>query len=296
MNILITGATGFLGSYVTHHFLKEGHNLIILKRSYSNTIRIDSILNEITSYDIDQVSIETVFKENNIDIVIHAATNYGKTTAAHEVIESNVVFPLKLLELLTDNKGIAFINTDSFFNNNNAVNYGYLNTYSLSKKYFLELATIFCGMRKFKFINMRLEHLYGPNDDLSKFTMETIDKLLKNIDSMNLTPGKQNRDFIYVTDAVDAYSCVLGNIGSLEDSIHTFQVGSGAAVTIEKFVIMAKQLTGAKTQLNFGSIPYRDNEIMHSLADNEPLRRLGWESKIGLMDGIGLIIESIQRK
>jgi CDP-paratose synthetase len=297
MNILITGATGFLGSHISHQLLRDGHKIFILKRSFSNTDRIDTIINDITSYDIDHVPIESVFINNSIDIIIHTATKYGKANSAiNDIIESNVVFPLKLFELLADNKGTAFINTDTYFNNNNAANYSYLNSYALSKKYFLELASIFSEQKRFKFVNMRLEHLYGSNDDISKFTMEIIHKLLNNVDSINLTPGKQKRDFIYVTDAVEAFCSVLEKIDDLEDVVNNFQVGRGIGDTIEEFVTLAKQMTGASTELNFGLIPYRNNEIMESLADNKLLLSLGWESKIGLRDGIGLIIKSIQEK
>lgn len=47
--ILLTGATGFLGSHLLERFFREGHKIIILKRSFSNTWRIDHILNKIVS-------------------------------------------------------------------------------------------------------------------------------------------------------------------------------------------------------------------------------------------------------
>ena len=107
--ILITGATGFLGSHITWTLFNEGFSIIILKRSFSDIWRIREIIDKIRYYDIDKVELEIPFKENEIDCIIHTATNYGKKREKiSEIIETNVVFPLKLLEIAT------FFNTDTF--------------------------------------------------------------------------------------------------------------------------------------------------------------------------------------
>jgi len=76
--ILITGATGFLGSHITWTLFNEGFNIIILKRSFSDIWRIREIIDKIRYYDIDKVELEIPFKENEIDCIIHTATNYGR--------------------------------------------------------------------------------------------------------------------------------------------------------------------------------------------------------------------------
>ena len=76
MRILLTGATGFLGSYLLRLFVKSGYEVIALKRTTSNTYRIDSYLKKVTLYDIDKVNLEDIFKNHKIDIVINTVTKY----------------------------------------------------------------------------------------------------------------------------------------------------------------------------------------------------------------------------
>jgi nucleoside-diphosphate-sugar epimerase len=51
--ILLTGATGFLGSYLLESFISLNFNVIILKRSTSSTLRINHLLNNVTYYNVD---------------------------------------------------------------------------------------------------------------------------------------------------------------------------------------------------------------------------------------------------
>lgn len=296
MKLLITGATGFLGSYLTKSLLSKGYEIIILKRSFSNVFRIQNILHSIISYDIDKIPLETIFKEHNIDIVIHAATNYGKgNTRNSEVINANVVFPLKLLELLSEN-GKVFINTDTFFNNNNSHLYSYLNSYSTSKKYFIELAEKYIINKQLCLINATLEHLYGPYDDKSKFTMDIINKLIRNEPQIELTLGNQERDFIYVDDAVSAYNCIIENHSGFNHKVVNFQVGTGKTSTIKEFVELSKKIIGSSSELLFGRIPHREHEIYHSQADNQKLKSLGWNASIELESGIGYIVQQMNKE
>jgi nucleoside-diphosphate-sugar epimerase len=52
-NILLTGATGFLGSHLLQAFLDKSWEVSIIKRSFSNTNRIDNLLHRVSFLDID---------------------------------------------------------------------------------------------------------------------------------------------------------------------------------------------------------------------------------------------------
>ena len=96
--ILLTGAPGFLGSHLLKRLLKDNYNVIILKRSFSNTFRIADLLTDIKQYNIDLINLEDVFKENKIDTVIHCATNYGRNNESHlNILQSNLILPLTIL-------------------------------------------------------------------------------------------------------------------------------------------------------------------------------------------------------
>ena len=131
--ILLTGATGFLGSHLLEKLLESNYKIIVLKRSFSDIWRIQHLLQKVVYYDIDKVPLEKPFKENNIHIVIHTATLYGKNNEPiSDIVNTNLMFPLKLLETSLRFNLDFFINTDTFFNVNiNLPNHQ--NYYVLSK-------------------------------------------------------------------------------------------------------------------------------------------------------------------
>jgi len=291
MKILVTGATGFLGSYLVKALVKEGHEVAILKRSFSKTWRIDSVLDQIGVYDLDRCDLEQPFKEcGQFDAVIHTATCYGRNSeSVQQIFEANTVFPLKLLEMSTLYNTTTFLNTDTILHK-------YLNAYALSKNHFREVGKLFADAGKIRFINIKLEHIYGPNDDESKFITYIVNNCLKNIPELKLTRGEQKRDFIYIDDIVAAYSILL-NRATLQPKLYQeYEIGSERPVSIKQLVEYVHKLTHSRTILQFGAIPYRANEMMESCTNNKELRDLGWKPKVDLIMGIEELIRREKTK
>ena len=157
--ILLTGATGFLGAHVLNSLLnKTNDDIVILKRSFSKTNRIESELSSsrVVSYNIDQVPLESI-PWKDVSAVIHCATEYGrKGVSSSQILQSNLIFPVNIAELAMKNGVSTFINTDSYFNKEGQ-SYQYLLDYSLSKKSLNLWLSYFS--QKIKVINMVLEHI-----------------------------------------------------------------------------------------------------------------------------------------
>ncbi len=284
-NLLITGGTGFLGSNILRNIVGRGDDLIVLKRSFSNIGRIGDIIKKLVLYDLDRIDIEEVFCKHSIDKIIHCATNYGRAVSNPlEIMEANLMLPLKLLELGKKHKVKCFINTDTILDK--GVNY-----YTLSKSQFKQWLTIYAA--ESLCLNVELEHFYGPHDDDSKFVTSIVHKLLNQVEKIDLTEGKQKRSFIYIDDAVEAFVKIIDYSDSLTKGFYDFQVGSLESVEIKKFVELAKQLTiNKKTILNFGALPYRENEVMEPRLDLSKLVALGWQPRVSLSAGLAKMIEA----
>jgi len=292
--ILLTGATGFLGSHLLKTLLiKTDNDVIILKRSFSNTWRIKDVIvsKRVKTFDIDKNPIANIdFK--NIDTIIHCATEYGRSdNSCFSVLESNLMFPIKLLELAVKNNVKTFINTDSYFNKEN-MSYSYLLNYSLSKKSLNLWLKYFS--KKIQVINMILEHMYGEFDNKDKFAEKMIQEIaILGSKEIALTYGDQKRDFIYIDDVCRAYLAAISYGRNHKFRIKQFDIGTGISSSIKYFVTTIKELSDSNTKLNFGALPYREDEIMYSCADTaELMDSLGISEFCSCEKGISKIINT----
>jgi len=106
--VLLTGANGFLGSHLLEALLGQGYKVVILKRSTSNLWRIEHLLEHVKTYDVDTQSLNHAFEEQQIDCLIHLACHYGRNTdPLHLMVESNLLYGLKLLEASITHSGFT---------------------------------------------------------------------------------------------------------------------------------------------------------------------------------------------
>ena len=290
--LMLTGATGFLGSHLLRGILNEtGYDVIVLKRSISNTSRIDAELEDkrVISYNIDCIPLEEIFAKSQINIIVHAATNYGRNNEnILELVESNLILPLNLLKLGVEYGLSVFVNTDTFIDRR-------INYYSMSKSQFLDWFKTYAD--SIKCFNLRLEHVYGEYDNMEKFVSYIVRSLLEDVPCIDLTPGNQKRHFIYVGDVVSAFICVIKNMESIDSGFSIFDISTEKSITIKDFVLQAKKMTGnTRTKLNFGILPYRDGEMMDIYPDIRPLVTLGWKPVVSLENGLLMMIEKERLK
>lgn len=280
MNILLTGATGFLGSFLANAFVAAGNRVAVLKRQHSDLERLNSVAASLTYYNLEQDGLSAAFADMRIDAVVHAATCYGrKGESPVEMFTANTVWPLQLLEAAVKARTPLFVNTDTSLDRS-------LNAYALSKKQFRDWGFLIAGEGNICFLNLLLEHFYGPGDDESKFITQVIRRCLRNEPELLLTSGLQRRDFVYIDDVVTAYLLVMNETANAAAGFREYGLGSGEAVPIRDVVTIIKGLTNSATSLNFGAIPLRKNEVMVSEADISALQSLGWQPQVSIAAGL----------
>jgi len=293
LRILLTGATGFLGSHLLEKLLDDHHEVVILKRTTSDAWRIRHRLDQVTSYNVDVEPIEAAFADQKIDAVVHTACHYGRNQdSMSQVINSNLMFGVKVLDMTIKYNAATFINTGTFFSAGSLLS-DYLITYSLSKKQFVEWLKQ--SSNKIRAVNLKLEHMYGPKDDKSKFVPWLVDKMINGNDVINLTSGEQIRDFIYINDVVAAYVMLLKQADELP-AYSEYEVGTAQPITVRHFVetlsdtVEKEKNISVKPRLNFGAVSSRQGEIMHSQANIISLAKLGWKVTTTLEEGLKSII------
>ncbi len=274
MNILITGINGYLGSNLAKS-LAVNYNIIGLEYSLDNLHRLQGY--DFKVYSIENGVPDEIFTENKIDTIIHTATLYGRQNEAVKTIaKANLIIPFDLLDKAIENICKTFINTDTVLDR-------FVSPYALTKRHFQEW--LYLRRKKIKIINMRLEHFYGPGAPETNFITAMIKRLKHNESVIDLTGGEQQRDFIYIDDVISAYQTIL-NKQPLPNTYSEFQVLTKQPISLKELLHILKELTGSTSKLNFGAIPYRENELMRSETDNSALVNLGWQPKYSIKQGL----------
>nr|WED68340.1 NAD-dependent epimerase/dehydratase family protein [Pectobacterium colocasium] len=94
-HIVLSGATGFLGSHILNALIKQGYFVTILKRTTSDTWRIKHLLDVIDIINVDACSIDDAFENKRISTVIHTACDYGRNgQSISDVVKTNLLFGL----------------------------------------------------------------------------------------------------------------------------------------------------------------------------------------------------------
>lgn len=272
MRILVTGANGYLGSQLISH-LSKTHTIQGIVRKNSLSSRFIESTDENWCFNVAEFAPE---------VIINTAACYGRNQEPFsELLDSNVLFPVKILESLSS-KEILFINCGTSLPSN-------VSPYAFTKNKFSEIAKFIIEDTYNRYLELKLEHFFGALDSDNKFTSMIIRKCLKN-EKIKTTSGLQKRDFIYITDLLFAFDCILSNILSFRkyDSI---EIGSGEAISIRKYVETVHTISNSKSELEFGAIPQRKNELMFSCANITVLENLGWRRKYSYADAITEIIE-----
>ena len=290
MKILITGGSGFLGSALARSFRTGGHDVSLLLRPTSSLKRLQGPLQfEIKRAD-SLAQAQDFVSTAKPDALIHTACSYGRSGEdLLELMEANISLGLVLLQALSSvsrAKRSVFINTGTALAPD-------VSGYALSKTQFAQWGRLHAhdASNAIQFINVELQHMYGPGDDANKFTTRVLHACRRNEPSIPLTLGEQRRDFVFIDDVVSGYDAILLNAPALPSAVD-IPLGSGVAGTIREYVQTAHDLCASKTELHFGAIPYRASEAMHCVADLSTMRRLGWSPRWDLRSGLLRTLET----
>jgi len=303
--VLITGASGFIGSFLVEALVRRGVEAHCLLRPESSTLYLQSVLQQIHIHRADltdQDAVRSVASAARPEIVFHLAA-VGATdirVPLTTAVRVNVEGTLNLL-LALDGDYRAFINT------------GTCHEYGSNKPPFREdqdprpelpyaitktAVWHFCNRLHrssgWPIVTMRPFAVYGPRQAANTFVSACI-RAAQSGQDFDMTLGEQKRDWLYVTDVVDG----LIRAATVPEAIGgTYNLCSGHEVMlyeVARLIVEQVSIDFKKTPISIrrGALPYRDGEIWRLAGDNSRARTiLGWTPRVTLRDGIRETIRS----
>jgi len=163
--------------------------------------------------------------------------------------------------------------------------------YAYSKKHQEELSMLLARTYKIPTVALRYFNIYGPRQALSNPYTGVCAIFSARIKNNNppiiYEDGRQTRDFIYVSDIVDA------NLLAMEEAQADYKVlnvGTGIGTSILDVAEVLIKLQGAGIDTDVVN-KYRSGDIRHCFADISEIQKLGFRPKVGFSEGMKLLYE-----
>lgn len=304
MNILVTGAAGFIGSHVSEYFLDKGHNVIGIDNyddfypaHFKDANRENLDKNKAFHFyrnDIrDHAALQQIFSEHRIDLVIHLAAKAGVRPSIENITEYydvNVNGSIALLETMRKHrvKKLLFASSSSVYGNNPKVPFSEsdrvddpISPYASTKKSGELLCHVYSHLYGFDISCLRFFTVFGPRQrpDLA------IHKFTRLIDLSQPIPfygdGNTARDYTYVEDIVNGIACAAENLSGYR----IFNLGESRTITLKQLVESIEKAVGKPAQLN--KLPMQQGDVQITYADTSKARKeIGYDPKFDLETGI----------
>jgi len=284
MKILVTGATGFIGSHIAERLKREGHDIYILIRKKEKNIR-QKYKTIIYNENINDLISD--FKRVNLDLVIHCAAFFvseHKTEDVDNLIKSNILLTNHLLEAMYITGVKKIINTSTSWQHYNDEEYNPVCLYAATKQAAEDIIKFYVEAKQIQAINLTIYDSYGKNDSRNKI-INLFNKLDNNKEYLNMSLGEQYIDLIYIKDIVDAYITAMNIIALPEyKGMQKYYLHSNNPMKLKDVAKTYEKVNNTVLNINWGKLKYRDREVMNIYIKGKILPN--WKPKYTLEQGL----------
>lgn len=303
--ILITGGAGFIGSRVVKRLHDNGEIPIVIKRRTTSTWRIDDIIDRIITYNVEDTKLEDIFGIEQVTAVIHLAAYYKKEHTYDDIdkmIDTNVRFPTKLLELCKIHHVPLFITAGSFFQYDshdevlgNGTHTDARDLYAATKNALESLINYYSSNTDVKAFSLVIFTPYGEMDHDDRLVPYIIGQALSGKPAI-LTSGFQKLNLVYVEDIADAFVKAL-EVGNA-DVPHRINIANMESNSIREIVTVIEDLIGYHIDVKWGSRKMADTDAskMTTVDTAASEEILGWTPKFDIYDGMKRTIDYYREK
>ncbi len=315
MKILVTGAAGFIGYYVTLQLLSRGDQVIgvdNLNDYYDVSLkqaRLDQIVKHPQAANfqfikLDLAGVEAtahLFKQEQFDRVVHLAAQAGVRYSLQNpnaYVQSNLVGFTNVLEGCRHSqvKHLVYASSSSVYGGNTKMPFSEKDTvdtpvslYAATKKANELMAHTYSHLYSLPTTGLRFFTVYGPwgRPDMSPFLFA--DAILNNKPIKVFNHGDMMRDFTYVDDIVEGVIRVLDKPATPQEGSHVpyriFNIGNSQPEKLMDFIGIMENAFGKEAEKEF--LPMQAGDVKATYADTSALESwVGFKPNTSLKQGV----------
>lgn len=297
MRVLITGASGFLGSWICR-VLADKHEVIGLVRNTSKLSKVSNLKN-VRIMRLDSNSWADFVKDTSADVLIlnhwsgvanmnrNDPQQFDNIPAILRMAEAAVIAGVKTVVGVGSQAELGPVNSRILETQDDRPTsvYGHA---KVSTRLAIE---DLIKSTEIRFIWMRVFSTYGPLDDGNWLIPNIVDSLTNN-KRVELTMGEQQWSYLHAYDLATAFLKVIDN----SDLHGIVNVGNPKTISVYEVASIIGQILGRKELLLFGALDYRTDQVMRLEPLCETLLSAGWLPQISFDEGIRQTIDWLQKK
>lgn len=323
MKVLVTGAAGFIGFYLSKSLIEKGDEVIgidNLNDYYDVKLKHDRlrILEEHEKSENfsfiklaleDRVGMKSLFKNYEFDVVVNLAAQAGVRYSIDNplaYVDSNLLGFVNILEgcrqskikhlVYASSSSVYGMNTNQPFSTDDCVDYP-ISLYAATKKSNELMAHTYSHLYNIPTTGLRFFTVYGPmgRPDMAyfKFTKAILEG--KPIDVYN--NGEMERDFTYIDDIIEGMVRVIDKIPEKMESDVTnanaaykiYNIGNNKPVKLRRFISSIEKLCGIKAKENL--LPMQDGDVPITFADvDELVKDTNFQPSTSIEDGLNKFV------
>lgn len=310
---LVTGGAGFIGSSLADKILDMGNNIIVIDNFcdfYNQKIKENNIKNAIINpnyklyrKDIrNKDDIDLIFKENNIDVVIHLAAMAGVRPSIENPIlyqDVNCIGTQNILEAMKkfNVKNGVFASSSSVYGNcnkfpfdeNMCVDFA-ISPYAATKKSNEVMAHVYHKLFDMNILMLRFFTVYGPRQRpdlaISKFTR----LMLEGKDIPMYGDGTTSRDYTYIDDIIDGIIKASNYVMENSNVYEILNLGNSSSVSLLEMINTIAGVLNLNPKVN--KLPLQQGDVDKTFANISKAKRIiGYEPTTSFRKGITNFIE-----
>lgn len=290
MNILVTGAAGFIGYFTSLRLLKEGHRVIgidNINSYYSTTLKFDrlgqlgiskidaeqdnirchsEIYPQFNFYKIDIAdadALEQLFERESFDVVCNLAAQAGVRYSIENpkaYVESNIVGFVNILECCRNHeiKHLVYASSSSVYGQNEKVPFSTedrvdhpISLYAASKKSNELMAHTYSHLYKFATTGLRFFTVYGPWGRPDMAYFLFCEAIRKQKPIKVFNKGKLERDFTYIDDIVEGIVRIILKNTAQRKPYKLYNIGNNQSVNLLDFIDTIEKEMGRETHKEY---------------------------------------------